>query len=222
MKAQSEMKMKSGPKGWLWALFLPWFFMAVMGCVTRAPVPESAKTDNSLRQWVAKAEFFDKAKDRKHTLDMDFLALGQQKLRLDVSGSFAVSLAAAVMSGDQMTCLLPRQKRFYQGTASEAALRTAMQIPLDPHWILMGLKDQELKNWKCEKGGDGQVQRCVENTGATTVTWSERSQDYKKVLIQSAKYELELKLREVQTKVQDIDKAFTIKIPSDYTAIKVR
>lgn len=192
----------------------------VLGCASQ-PVSPGSSPKNGLRQWEGKAQLFDRAKDRKHTVDMDLLAEGQKRLRLDVAGSFAVSVAAAVVNGDQMTCLLPRQKRFYQGPASAEALSAALQAPLDPQILYSVLWDEKIRapGWSCEMAGSHLPQQCENPKTSQKVIWAKRADNRKKVSIIDPRFEVELSLNEIQPKVQDLDRAFTLNIPPDYKAI---
>jgi outer membrane biogenesis lipoprotein LolB len=190
------------------------------GCASRAPLTETEKADENLRQWTSKVEVFDRKQDRKHSIEMDFLARGEDRLRIDVSANFAVPLAAAVMKDGEMTCLLPREKRFYQGASNRAALTRALKVPLDPMWISAVLRDRELKGWTCVRDAQGLPQSCENLAESRKVTWSERKGDYKKVLITDPRFEFDFKLKEVPTKVQDMNKAFTLKVPDGYESVK--
>ncbi len=195
-------------------------FLVLGACASRAPLTEADKADEKLRQWTAKVEVFDRKQDRKHTVDMDFLARGEDRLRIDVSANFAVPLAAAVMKDGEMTCLLPREKKFYQGPATRAALTRTLMVPLDPTWISAVLRDRDLKGWACVRDTLGLLQTCENSVESRRVTWSDRNGDYKKVVIQDPRFEFELKLKEVSTKVQDLSKAFTLKVPDGYESVK--
>lgn len=195
--------------------------LLVTACAHHAPVPETAKTDDQIRQWVAKAELFDKRKDRKHSVDMDILAVGEQRLRLEVTGTMAVTLAVAVMNGNELTCLLPREKKYYQGPATAAALAKTIRVPFDPKWISAMVRDKEIQgaSWSCEKDEKALPKKCESLQSSRSVIWSERRDDSKKVVIADPNYEISLKLNEVPTKVQDQGKAFSLNVPSSYAPL---
>lgn len=202
------------------SLFL--LMMTLAGCASRAPLSERESADESLRQWTSKVEVFDRRQDRKHTIEMDFLALGRERLRIDVNANFAVVLAAAVVNDGEMTAILPRDKKYYKGSASRAALARSLRVPLDPAWISALLRDQELRGegWSCARDDRGQLQECVQAGESRKVTWSERSGDYKRVFVTDPRFEFEFKLKEVPTKVQDVNKAFTLNVPANYESVK--
>lgn len=181
-----------------------------------------SETEPSLRQWTSKVEVFDRRKDRKHSIEMDFLALGRERLRIDVNANFAVALAAAVVNDGQMTAILPRDRKYYKGSASRAALARSLRVPLDPAWISAVLRDQELvgEGWSCHKDPAGLPAECVQAGESRKVTWANRSGDSKKVLIQDPRFEFEFKVKEIPTKVQDVEKAFTLNVPDSYESVK--
>lgn len=196
--------------------------LMMMGCASRTPLTEQEKTDDVLRQWTAKVDVFDRKVDRKHSIEMDFLALGQERLRIDINANFAVVLAAAVVNSGEMTAILPRDKKYYRGPANRSAMAKSLRVPIDPAWISALLRDQELRGdgWKCARDGTGHLQECVQAGESRKVTWSDRSGDYKKVFISDPRFEFEFKLKEVPTKVQDVEKAFTLNVPTSYESVK--
>ncbi len=196
--------------------------LTIMGCASRAPLSEQEKTDENLRQWTSKVEVFDRRQDRKHTIEMDFLAMGRERLRIDVNANFAVVLAAAVVNDGEMTAILPRDKKYYKGSANRAALARSLRMPLDPAWISALLRDQELRGdgWSCTRDGGGLLVECTQAAESRKVTWSDRSGDFKKVSISDPRYDFEFRLKEVPTKVQDVNKAFTLNVPPNYESVK--
>lgn len=196
--------------------------LLLLSCATKPLIPESQKTDTSLRQWTSKVEVFDRKKDRKQTVDMDFLSMGHQKLRIDVNANFAVGLAAIVVDEGQMTYLLPRQKKYYQGSANPQAMMSVLRVPMDVRWVTSVLRDQQIQGtgWTCQNDPQGLPQECLNPNQQRSVVWSDRRGDSKKVKVSDPEFEFMFKLNEVPTKVQDVNKAFSLNIPTGYVSVK--
>lgn len=181
------------------------------------------KDDKVIRQFTGRAEVLNRQDGRIHTVDMDFIAQGRTGLRLDVIGTFATPVAAVVLQDSQLTCLLPRQKRFYQGPANPDALASVIGVRLEPELFFNLLFDEtplSKNGWSCKTGADKKVESCENLRTGQKLEWSDRQQGRRKLVISDKRFQVTMKVGQVPTKVLDGAQVFSLAIPKGYTSLK--
>lgn len=197
-------------------MFVGLGIMVSTGCSTAPIIEDNSPT--GIAQWESKAQITNRETLKSNSVSVDFVASGRNRLRMEVSGTFATTLAVAVLDRDQLTYVLPRQKRYYQGQATKSSLRPIMNLELEPEQIFRILYDEPMqgRDWSCLKNAEGQTASCANAENQMKISWLRRERNKKDIQITGPKFDVTLNLERVPTKVQDSAKVFTLNIPTGF------
>lgn len=198
-------------------MFVGLGLLTTSGCST-APIVEDSSPD-AVSQWESRAQITDRETMKTHHVSVDFVAAGHQRLRLEVTGTFATMLAVAVLDRDKLTYLLPRQKRFYQGQATKSSFKPVINLDLEPAQIFRILYDEPIQGqfWSCQKNAEGLTASCENTESRVKISWLRRERYKKSIQISGPKYDVTLNLERIPTKVQDSAKVFSLSIPQGFS-----
>ncbi len=190
--------------------------LTATGCTT-APIVEDG-SPTAVTQWESRAQITDRETQKSQSVSMDFVAAGRTRLRMEVSGAFATTVAVAVLDRDRLTYLLPRQKRYFHGLASSRSLRPVFHFDLEPEQIYRILYDEPMQGgaWTCLKTAEGLTASCENLESRMKISWLRREKYKKAIQIVGPKFDVQLNLERVPTKVQDTAKVFTLNIPQGF------
>jgi len=206
--------------------------LLLTSCATRPTLEHSAdekvsSSDQNIRQFSAKAEVLDRQSGRIHTVDLDFITKGRNSLRLDVTGTFATPVAAVVLAEQRLTCLLPRQKKYYQGPATPHALASVIGVRLDPEVffnILFNEDPSRAAGWVCKKDSSNILESCDNPKTGQNLAWVDRQHARRKVVVGDDRFQVSMGFSQVPTKVQENAGngvgVFSLTIPKGYTSLK--
>lgn len=188
---------------------------ALIGCSTTKSFHIEESPDG-VSQWESKARIIDRQSKKSRSVSVDFVVSGKERLRMNVTGAFSIPVAAAVLDGDQLTYILPRQKRYYQGVASARALRPLLRLNMEPEQLFQILRDEPLlgKSWRCRR--EKTLMNCENSLERTRVKWLSAEKSRRKVLFSGPRYDVHLQLERVPTKVQDEAKVFSLNVPAGF------
>lgn len=186
-----------------------------IGCASKPVVYNPAKAEG---QWEAKAQVRDLVNGKTNTVSLDVMARRDEALRMEVSGTMGIHVASFLLSGSQVRYVIHTQKRFFSGTVSEKALRPLLKVNIDPRWLYGIFFDEDLPAWKCQ----GRPVQVCEKSDGTKITWTDRSEERKRITISNPQFEVQILVKDFQTKVQDPDKAFRLEVPEGYRRYKLQ
>jgi hypothetical protein len=204
------------------ALLFSVFILA--SCATQ-PTYNGAKQNGT---WEAKSQVKDLAKNNVHQLNVDFVSVQPDALRMDVTAAMGVSLATMVLQGTHVSYALYRQKKFYEGELSDHALYPLFKINLNPRVLINICFDQpvEGEGWSCITDGQGLAESCAKaGANPIKIRWFERKGEQKRVLIADNHFELQIVFKSYspfdQSKVQGRKSPFQLEAPKDFTKYKI-
>lgn len=194
------------------------YILVLCGCATRPPAPQLAETDG-LNQWESTVQVLDRNTKKSQSLTVDFVAFGRDQLRMEVTGTFSTPVALAVLNREKLTYILPRQKRYYQGAAKPDSLRQLLRFEIEPEQIFRMLYDEPFAGgaWICERTVAGLTESCENANSRVRIAWLRRDGAKRDVKISGPRFEVNLNMERIATKVQNGPRLFTVKIPAGYS-----
>ncbi len=190
------------------------------GC-SSAPFRMSNVTEGN---WTGRALVKDKEHSRSFIVVLDFNAVKNESIRVDVSSTLGQHLATFVLNGTEVSYYTSDSKRFYTGSPRPEALKPILTIPLDPRWLQNVLWDEPIvaRNWSCTDGDDKLVAQCKEKTKDLTIAWANRKGSNKSVDISHPKGEIQINLHSFTPKVESREGLFALEPPQGYQKVRLR
>lgn len=184
-----------------------------------ATAPHRFDQENSGR-WKARTLIKDLSKKKSHILYAEILAQRPGSLRVDVTTSLGIHLARVVLNEESLSYILTRERKYFNGPATAAALKPVLGMPLDPKLLVDMLFDQPPtgEGWTCQRDKKDYLQSCVSSTGVEVI-WSERSLERRTVAVKSARAQLQLELTGFQSKVEVTPDTFVLAAPKGFKPI---
>ena len=195
--------------------------IGVISCATK---PVAFNAEKREGQWEAKAQIKNLSNGKTNTVSLDVASQKDEALRMEVTGAMGVSVASFLLKGSDVAYEIHTQKRHVSGPASDRALQPLLQVSVDPRWLYSVFFDEPLtaKDWTCEKGPDQLVASCERAGEPMKIQWLERQGERKRVIISNAKFELQVLVKNFETKVQSPEKAFTLESHPNYKRYKLQ
>lgn len=187
----------------------------IVGCASK-PVQFDSQGVEPVTQWESKTQILDKAKSKTHNLSVDFVMEKRERLRMNATGTFSTPVAAVVFNKGKLTYVLPQQKKYFQGEATATSMKSILRVDLPATAIFNLLYDEAIPGWTCLKNSLGQIESCENPKNSSTVSWAERDGYTKKIRITNTQYEITMTVSRVPTKVQELDRVFSLNIPNGY------
>ena len=149
-------------------------------------------------------------------------AIYPDKLRLDVTSTLGIHVFSLAMQGDQVEYILPREKKHYSGPSGARALRPILQLPIDPLLFqnMLFQKPVERKDWSCTTDGEI-LKNCKKPLWAMTVEWQPPTKEGRLVRIDSRSASIQLHLDEYQSKFEEKQSTFQLKVPKKFKKYKL-
>lgn len=193
------------------------FWIFVTGC----QLMPTDYSEHSEGQWSSKVLVKDKVQSKSYIVNVDIQAVRDKKLRMDVTAALGMPVAALVLDDEEVKYILFRQKRYYEGQASERVLKPILSIPLNPRLLFNILFDVPIadKNWSCSKGKDGFLTECSSSSEGLKVTWKDRKGRKKAIFIEHEKAELQMNISSFKPRAEDV---FTLKAPESFQKYRIR
>lgn len=166
----------------------------------------------------------DKKKNQSQFVNLEFMSIWSQQMRMEASATLGVSAASLVINADKFELLLPRQSKYYFGRATSAALKPALRIELEPHIMIDFLFDKSPrgKNWLCEKDSLARPVSCENKTTEQQVQYDRENPKKRKITLVSSQYELQLVFQSDMTKVELADNWLDVDVPESYQRIELK
>jgi hypothetical protein len=191
--------------------------IVIAGCQSAPVNLHNVKEGN----WHARALIKDKEHSRTFIVNLDFNAVRDRSLRVDVTSTLGQFVAALVLNHGEVKYLTADNKRLYVGAPKPDVLRPILAIPLDPRWLLSVLFDEAITadNWTCENDKDRLVAKCHEEGTELSIVWSNRKGAGRTIQITHPKAEMQINFRSFSAKLENV--GFDIKLPEGYTQQRV-
>ena len=200
------------------------FFAMVLGvfsfgCATK-PVHEGAYRQ---AQWETKAMIRNLKEQKTQTVDIDIMAIKNDRARFEITAILGFQVASLVMSPQEISYAIYPEQKFFYGRSSESAVARMIGLPLHPMNLSYIAFDQPVRGpgWKCYAGPSGLISKCENQQRAIHVEWKDRSEGKKKVVITAPQFEMQWLFNAPQTEVQFKPETFTLKQPSGFKAIQI-
>ncbi len=189
--------------------------IVILGCTTTNQV--EFKSEKNEGQWEAKAQVRNLRTNTVQNLNLDVMAIRNQIMRIEISGPLGIQVGSLLMKKEDLTCLIHTQKKAYTGTGDENSLENFLKVKIDPRWLYSVFFDVEIPGWACE---GKPVVKCERNDG-TSIAWTEREGEKKRVTIKGLGYQMQVLVTSFQSKVEKPEKVFNLIIPDSYTKYKL-
>lgn len=195
--------------------------VVLTGCKTAPPEKQIQISEG---QWKTKALVKDKEQSRSYIVNINFNAIKNQKLRMDVTSALGTGVASMVVQDSEVRYILLDSKRFYFGQPQPNVMRPILAAPLDPRWLQSVLFDMPIpdKSWICSSDASGLVQECKEGASSLQVTWSGRVGQKKTIHIDHPKAHVQIIVQEFKPKVEDRKNLFNLEAPEGFQKLRVR
>lgn len=174
-------------------------------------------------QWETKALVKNLKENKSQSINIDILAIKNQRVRFDVTAILGYQVASLVMSPKEISYIIYPEKKFYYGKSSERAMERVIGLPLHPMNLANIAFDEPVRGtgWVCEMDMAGFLSKCESKARGITVLWKDRIEGGKKVVITAPQFEMQWLFKPVQTEVQFKPETFTLKQPEGFKAIQI-
>lgn len=165
----------------------------------------------------------DLKENKTQSLNIDILAVKNERVRMEVTAMMGFQVASLVMSPRDISFAIYPQKRFYYGRNSDRALLRLIDLPLHPMNLANIAFDEPVRGpgWKCDLDPTGWVASCENPSRQMSVKWMDRAEGAKKVVITGPQFEMQWLFKAPQTEVQFKPETFTLKQPEGFKAIQL-
>lgn len=193
--------------------------VSISACVTK-PVKEGSFQK---AQWETKALIKDLGENKNQSLNIDILAIKNERARFEITALLGYQIASLTMSSSEISYIIYPQKVFYYGRNSESAVQQMIGLSLHPMNLTNIAFDQPVRGpgWKCVLDRQGLLLECENSQKQMKVVWSDRKEGQKKVSITAPKFEMLWHFSRPQTEVQFQPDLFTLKQPNGFKAIHI-
>ncbi len=174
-------------------------------------------------QWEARVLVKDKKASKTYLVNIDFVSIRPDKLRMGISLPIGTSLAAIALNGKNLDYVVIRKKLYYSGPVNSSSFNKILNIHLDPRFMLNILYDEPIKSagWICEQDKNNFVSECLKKSENLKITWAHRKAKEKNVSIEHPDFSLEMEFHKFSP-LQDTaikNKIFTIAMPDGFHKI---
>lgn len=175
-------------------------------------------------QWKAKALVKDLEQSKSYIVNLNFNAVRDSRLRMDVSSSLGTAVAALTADQKEVKYLLVEAKKFYFGNSRPDAMRPILSIPFDPRWLQNLLFDIPFadKAWACKSDSKGFLNQCVHSELNVKVTWTQRAGEQKTISLEHKRANVQLNILSFKPKVEDRKGLFELKAPASFESLNIR
>ncbi len=123
-------------------------FLLLSSCATK---PVAKKSNLQKAQWSTKAQIKDLERQTAQGVQIEILAIKNEKLRLEVSAVMGIPVATIVLDRKDFKAAIYTEKKYYQGPLDDNSLQKLLKIPLSARWIYaIAFDESPGKNWDCE------------------------------------------------------------------------
>ncbi|MGE3758139.1 MAG: hypothetical protein AB7H97_10295 [Pseudobdellovibrionaceae bacterium] len=166
----------------------------------------------------------DKRKKQNHFVNLEFLSVFPNQMRMEASATLGISAASMVLNDQKLEMLLPRQEKYYFGRAKASAIRPALRIDLEPQILIDLLFDKTPRSrlWSCEKDELSRPKICENKTSGQQIQYDRTDIKKRKITLKASQYELQIVFQSDATKVELASNWLDLEVPNDYERIELK
>ena len=174
--------------------------------------------------WSAKALIKDLDQSKSYIVNINFNAVRDSRLRMDVSSSLGTAVATMTVDQKEVKYILVEAKKFYYGNSRPDAMRPILSIPFDPRWLQNILFDIPFtdKAWTCKSDSKGFLSQCIQSNLNLKVTWTQRAGEQKTISLEHKRANVQLNILSFKPKVEDRKNLFDLKAPASFESLNIR
>ncbi|NUM57699.1 MAG: hypothetical protein HUU56_03660 [Bdellovibrionaceae bacterium] len=172
--------------------------------------------------WETKAQIRDLKRKKNNNVSIDFLAIKNAKIRLEIKATLGIQVGTLGISQEQFIAVLYRQKNVIQGKMDEKVLTKAFNLPIPPEALYSIAFDESIKGtqWKCNYDNLKVVSLCENEKQQSRVEWSNRVGGGKLVKIYSPTIEVDWFFKPPQV-LEINEETFKVEIPNGYKVTNI-
>ncbi len=193
-------------------------FSIILSSCSHEPVKAPVKSQRA--QWSSKAQVKDLERQSVQGVQIEILAVKNEKLRLEVSAIMGIPVATVVLNRNQLKAAIYTEKKFVQGVADENSLQKLLKVPLSAKWIYaIAFDESPGKAWNCEVSileKSGAPQSCTLAQYGYKIEWSRKDNGSKFVHITTPKTEINWYFKEPQYNFEEKPESFLLPQPQGY------
>lgn len=201
--------------------------MGLMGCQTspKKTIDLADKVDIANAPkfiWETKAQIRDLKRKKNSNVNIDFLAVKNIKLRLEIQATLGIPVGTLGMSQEQFIAIIYPQKKVIQGKMEEKTLMKSFNLPIPPEALYAIAFDDVIKSpqWKCYFDSSKVVSLCENTITQSKIEWKSRSQGTKLVKIINANMEVDWFFKAPQP-LEIKPETFNIEVPNGYKVVNL-
>lgn len=172
--------------------------------------------------WETKAQIRDLKRNKNNNVSIDFLAVKNQRLRLEIQATLGIPVGTLGMNQDNFIAILYTQKKVIQGKMEEKTLMKSFNLPIPPESLYAIAFDDVIKHsqWKCYYDSNKVVSLCENANLQSKIEWKNRSAGTKLVKITNPNMEVDWYFKAPQVLDVKAD-TFNINVPNGYKVINL-
>ena len=169
----------------------------------------------------AKVLVRDKSESKSGIVNVQFKAVKEQKIRMDVLSPVQTHLASLTLNGEELKYILPQEKKAFRGVAAPQAMTAVLKMPLNPKLLYNIFFDLPIseKGWSCTKDKSDLLLECKTVKGDLKIKWVTRSAQQRVLEVEHAKAFLQINIHKFKGEVKANDSKFDLKIPDNFKLI---
>ncbi|MCB0340894.1 MAG: hypothetical protein H6626_10585 [Pseudobdellovibrionaceae bacterium] len=193
--------------------------LVVSACQTTPKNYESVEQGT----WQTKVLVQDKVKKKSFIVNVEFKAQAHRGLRMDVFSPLGTHEASLVLNGDKVDYILVDQRQAFSGLATDQSLKPVISVPVHPKVLESVLFDHpiEKSGWTCDRDPEGFLNECRNGESNLVVRWRDRMAHRKNIFIDHPAAEVQIRVLEFDSKIENPKKAFSLSVPSSFKRHKI-
>lgn len=173
--------------------------------------------------WQAKVLVKDKSASRSFIVNVDFNAVANEKLRMDVTAAMGEHVASFLQSQQDIRYVIMREKKYFKSRATAGALKPILATPLDPRIVENILFERwpTNKEWTCTRDKKNFLAECKQTSTDLVIKWGERKGERRTVFIQHPTADLQFNFYSFKPKVEPRKNLFLLSPPKGFEVIEL-
>ncbi len=174
--------------------------------------------------WESRALIRDQQEQRSFIVNLSINAVKNEKLRVDATSTLGAHLASLVLREDEVRYLLPGERRFFFGAARPEAMIPVISVPMSPSYLHNLLFEQPITegDWLCERDSRGYLTVCQSESEGLKISWQDRSQTARRVLIEHERAQVQVNLTSFQEQLESRAELFELSPPQGFRQFRLR
>lgn len=211
----------------IFSFIMSYIFFVLIGCQSapKKTVELIDRGDSSSSPklfWETKAQVRDLKRKKNNNISIDFLAIKNHRLRLEIQATMGIQVGTLGMSQDNFIAILYPQKKVLQGKTEEKTLMKSFNLPIPPEALYSIAFDEVVNSseWKCYYDNSKVISLCENSNTLSKIEWKNRSEGSKLVKISSLNMEVDWYFKAPKP-LEIKPETFNIEIPTGYKVINL-